>query len=229
MLLPYVAPLIDCMILDGCIAELSWMVALPRKSEFSYHCNRVPCDRLRWEVLMTRLTLIAIMAAVVAYQATTNSASASPITYDLVGVTAAFADNTETDYFSGTFTYDASTAVLSAVSITVSGPVDAGFFTTAGNRALPFNNQIQFSDSSYTWIMSFWNTSFSLPVVPLDVSPDQLSAVYNSDNILTNGVTGAAVATPLPAALPLLATGIGAMGLLGWRRKRKNAATIAAA
>jgi hypothetical protein len=26
---------------------------------------------------------------------------------------------------------------------------------------------------------------------------------------------------PLPTALPLLATGIGALGLLGWRRKRK--------
>ncbi|HEY5504368.1 MAG TPA: VPLPA-CTERM sorting domain-containing protein [Sedimentisphaerales bacterium] len=35
--------------------------------------------------------------------------------------------------------------------------------------------------------------------------------------------------TPLPAALPLFATGLGAMGLLGWRRKRKNAAAIAAA
>jgi hypothetical protein len=32
----------------------------------------------------------------------------------------------------------------------------------------------------------------------------------------------AAAVTPLPAALPLFATGIGAMGLLGWRRKRKN-------
>jgi hypothetical protein len=29
---------------------------------------------------------------------------------------------------------------------------------------------------------------------------------------------------PLPAALPLFATGVGAMGLLGWRRKRKPAA-----
>jgi len=27
--------------------------------------------------------------------------------------------------------------------------------------------------------------------------------------------------TPLPAALPLFASGIGALGLLGWRRKRK--------
>jgi hypothetical protein len=35
--------------------------------------------------------------------------------------------------------------------------------------------------------------------------------------------------TPLPAALPLFATGLGAFGLFGWRRKRKNAAAIATA
>ena len=34
--------------------------------------------------------------------------------------------------------------------------------------------------------------------------------------------------TPLPAALPLFATGLGALGLLGWRRKRKTAALAAA-
>jgi hypothetical protein len=32
-------------------------------------------------------------------------------------------------------------------------------------------------------------------------------------------------ATPLPAALPLFATGLGVMGLLGWRRNRKAQAT----
>jgi hypothetical protein len=36
------------------------------------------------------------------------------------------------------------------------------------------------------------------------------------------------VVTPLPASLPLFATGLGALGLLGWRRKRKAAAAIAA-
>jgi hypothetical protein len=29
------------------------------------------------------------------------------------------------------------------------------------------------------------------------------------------------VATPLPGALPLFVTGLGALGLLGWRRKKK--------
>lgn len=35
-------------------------------------------------------------------------------------------------------------------------------------------------------------------------------------------------ATPLPATLPLFATGLGALGLFGWRRKRKAAAQVAA-
>jgi hypothetical protein len=33
--------------------------------------------------------------------------------------------------------------------------------------------------------------------------------------------------TPLPAALPLFATGLGGLGLLGWRRKRKAQAVAA--
>ena len=40
--------------------------------------------------------------------------------------------------------------------------------------------------------------------------------------LIGTGVAGAE--TPLPAALPLFATGLGALGLLGWRRKRKQAA-----
>jgi hypothetical protein len=38
---------------------------------------------------------------------------------------------------------------------------------------------------------------------------------------------GTVEATPLPAALPLFATGLGALGLLGWRRKKKTVALAA--
>ena len=38
------------------------------------------------------------------------------------------------------------------------------------------------------------------------------------------GLSGTVHAVPLPGALPLFATGLGALGLLGWRRKRKAAA-----
>ena len=46
------------------------------------------------------------------------------------------------------------------------------------------------------------------------------------DNLAINDTTynfELAAATPLPATLPLFATGLGAFGVLGWRRKRKAA------
>ena len=41
--------------------------------------------------------------------------------------------------------------------------------------------------------------------------------------------TGTLNVTPVPAALPLFATGLGALGLFGWRRRRKIEAATAAA
>ena len=52
---------------------------------------------------------------------------------------------------------------------------------------------------------------------------DGIPANYFVDDLTIN----AASATPLPAALPLFVSGLGALGLFGWRRKRK-AATLAA-
>jgi PEP-CTERM motif len=39
--------------------------------------------------------------------------------------------------------------------------------------------------------------------------------------VFSDGIVNA---TPLPATLPLFATGLGFMGLLGWRRKRNTQA-----
>jgi hypothetical protein len=46
--------------------------------------------------------------------------------------------------------------------------------------------------------------------------------------ILLDNVAVRTLQNPLPGALFLFATGLGALGLLGWRRKRKNALAMAA-
>jgi len=43
----------------------------------------------------------------------------------------------------------------------------------------------------------------------------------NNNDGATFTASTTTAATPIPAALPLFATGIGGLGLLGWRRKRK--------
>ncbi len=67
---------------------------------------------------------------------------------------------------------------------------------------------------------AFASTSTSGDVVS---EGDALSSVYGSNS--SPGIwTSPAPTTPLPAAFPLFATGLG--GLLGWRRKRKSRGSI---
>jgi hypothetical protein len=59
------------------------------------------------------------------------------------------------------------------------------------------------------------------------LGPTTLISASNSGAPGTWSVSDPPSATPLPAALPLFAGGLGALGLLGWRRKRKAAALAA--
>jgi hypothetical protein len=61
--------------------------------------------------------------------------------------------------------------------------------------------------------------------IQVDVTGDAPSP--NDQLILDVSFSIATSETPLPAALPLFASGLGALGLLGWRRKRKAAAVAA--
>ena len=71
------------------------------------------------------------------------------------------------------------------------------------------------------------NAAGGLGGVEFKVGQAGATDVFNGyvDNFTFNSTTydfeAAAAATPLPAALPLFASGLGAMGFIGWRRKRK--------
>jgi len=73
------------------------------------------------------------------------------------------------------------------------------------------------ANTGFTWAFTFtgdgtsgWNSTAFLPV-PMALISD----------------TATAPTTPLLATLPLFATGLGAFGLLGWRRKKRAAALAA--
>jgi hypothetical protein len=120
---------------------------------------------------------------------------------------------------------------------------DGQTFTTPGNIDL------QVYDSGSKLIGQFLNQPLPLNINliglginshlsssttdPIGMITVTLDAGAHFENLNLNGSSAflsvAPATTPLPAALPLFATGLGAMGLLGWRRKRKNAAAIAAA
>ena len=61
------------------------------------------------------------------------------------------------------------------------------------------------------------------------IDPPMIDIYDSSGDLSTVSTFFSPAATPLPAALPLFATGLGVMGLFGWRKKRKNAAALAAA
>jgi uncharacterized protein (TIGR03118 family) len=85
-------------------------------------------------------------------------------------------------------------------------PIDPGMNQTSGGL----------------WALVFGNSG-------MNGSPDTL---FFTDGINgeMDGLFGAIDATtPLPATLPLFATGLGALGLLGWRRKRKSTTSVLAA
>jgi hypothetical protein len=159
---------------------------------------------------MRRLSL-SITASVVAAAVLggISSSSASSITASITANDDFYSTPVNTDLIvnaSGILANDTSTGLLGGFSVfTNSDPSNAALFALFANGSFQYNPSPGFTGE----------TTFTYQAGGVGASAPNL--------ILSNVATVhiEVGATPLPAALPLFATGLGAIGLLGSRRKRK--------
>ena len=117
----------------------------------------------------------------------------------------------------GTLTVDTSVFVSfgengfqSVISSNLPGPQNVHIYWTlfTNNNNVEHDYELATSAAGPNWFLS--ENTYNL----------------NLDNGTDLGTWSSSAATPLPATLPLFATGLGAFGLLGWRRKRKSKVTV---
>jgi hypothetical protein len=82
---------------------------------------------------------------------------------------------------------------------------------------LGFNADIYQSSYQYLSLLAYYAPTYALAIVPKDfLSPNSSRSDIGSFLVEVSP-------TPLPATLPLFATGLSVMGLLSWRRKKRAA------
>jgi hypothetical protein len=150
---------------------------------------------------VSAVTITDVVAYITLYQSTSASIN--------IGI---MADNSGVP--TGTFLFDTVSSLSGTNAVTLSS---LDWLIAAGTYwlvATPDTNEgIWTTSTTYTGVFAFANPSSGGQWV--DTTDELPMAIVSS--------------TPLPGALPLCASGLGAIGWLLARRKRKNAAAVAAA
>jgi len=116
-------------------------------------------------------------------------------------------------------------------TFTAAVPATRDIHFSAVTGTLSQNGTLNVSPSADTLAFALGSTTtlavdgWLVSITPLALGPWVRSSLGTATEPLTAEFVISQ--TPLPAALPLFATGLGFLGLLGWRRK-KNAAPVAA-
>jgi hypothetical protein len=183
---------------------------------------------------------LAASALIVALGAATIFLSADRVSAATIfDVTGTFADAST---ISGTLTIDLTTGHVDAANVSYLGATYATILVQGSDTHTPvpvyYGVNIGVNFGFPFLALAVPQTSAANPYigyvggalcsVDSQCGPDQngdfwvsaYNATLNTHVVLETGQLTAA--TPLPAALPLFATGLGALGLLGWRRKRKQ-------
>jgi hypothetical protein len=188
-------------------------------------------------VVMKSTLMRTAFAAVIGLNFAIGSANAT--VYDLTNVITSFGDtvtgslNVDSSGNIGQYSFTAYDKSHVVVSQFTSGP---GSFQLSGPNLGGLANFGFIFGNSNAVLDLFLHTSGFDPSTSLPIWAD--AASFNllfASQLFTPGIAGGglfisgqltqeASATPLPAALPLYATGLGALALLRWRRQRKATA-----
>jgi hypothetical protein len=177
---------------------------------------------------MSRFLLASALTgalATLAFGQLTTTAQASAVTYDLTlqGIYGGLVGGT------GSFTVDGPINSTGLETFTVSDGLDLSFtidgntFSSApgGYASVTFNNG-QLQSIGYAGTLDTW--SFSLVTGLLNyIYVDLVDPAHSTFGNITAQLeaTSQVSNAPLPAALPLFASGLGGIGMFGWWRRRK--------
>ena len=184
-------------------------------------------------------------AACVSFAPAANAVSYTTSGFSLTGLGDTI--NSGYDWLTGTSEQgtlsDPSTIVLNSLSFTagINATVPQTYNNTysiaetmtigAGSSqiSIPFSLTISYQDTltiaATTFSILDGSTLWQVAVNGVTLGPNPGGT---QTALLTARVTDPPSAAPLPAALPLFASGLGGMGLFAWWRKRKNGAASAA-
>jgi hypothetical protein len=116
------------------------------------------------------------------------------------------------------FTFDPATTNLLSANITVTGPAYAGAYDTPHSAVKIGNSATEIfvqGTPTTNWVVLEISPALGTSGQIVDLCAGQ------SGDYCASSFSGQVVSnTPLPAALPLFAAGLGALALLGWCRKR---------
>jgi hypothetical protein len=178
--------------------------------------------RRAWAKAVGRLATCAVIVA--------SATLATPSIAATIQFTLVAGDISGEDTFGGTFDFDTIADAYTNIALTASGP---NTFDETLTTPLIQEGAIELVAQNMS-DESFITLRFDPPLgsypPDLDYEPISVSAYIGRESVSVNGyLIGLTVTpTPLPSTLPLLAGGLGALGLILRRRKRTGTPAFAA-
>jgi hypothetical protein len=183
--------------------------------------------------MLPRVALI--LAAIALVLAASHAKADSVSDFTLSGIfTDPFHDNFS---LTGNMTVDGTTGLITSASLRLVGEPWTNI-SSQGSSGDSYDISVQtpIANAGCSSLSSscFDTLTLDLSAPPSTLAADGVGSILSGNSFITDAGFGISLeagtgslteqpsATPLPASLSLLATGLGMLGLLGWRRKQKD-------